>query len=98
MKKFKIDLPSILKILGFGPMVRKWLSERALHVPEAQIVDICIAASALPDATGQLVEVTPAQWRAVERAVAKAAGDGLILLTSGGKPTKNLDTTRTSHR
>ena len=67
MKKFKVDLPWLFTTLG----VRKWLTDRALHVPAAAL-ESCAAAAG----------VTPEQWRAVEATQATILYDGILIKVS----------------
>lgn len=66
MKVYRVAIPWILNQLG----VRKWMTERAIHVPEAVLESAATAAG-----------VSEIQWRAVEAVQAKMLYDGIVIIT-----------------
>jgi hypothetical protein len=62
MRRIKIDVPWFVKASG----VRKWMAERALHVPEADLAAVAASAG-----------VTPEQWRGMEASVVAMLYDGI---------------------
>lgn len=61
--KLKVAVPWILAQCG----LRKWLTERALRLPEAWLPTVCSVAG-----------VTPKQWRAMEATLVRLVYDGLV--------------------
>lgn len=59
----KIDVPWLLARTG----LRKWLTQRALHLPDAWLPTVCAAAG-----------VTPQQWRKMEATLVTLVYDGLV--------------------
>lgn len=58
----KISVPWLLAVSG----LRKWLTERACHIPDAWLPTVC-----------EVAGVTPAQWRRMEATLVKLVYDGL---------------------
>lgn len=79
MNRFKMSLPWLLERLG----ARKWLRERAIHLPESVLIDAGKAAAAIAwqmAKESRVPEPTPAMWwRAVEQVQAQALGDGIMM-------------------
>lgn len=74
MKRFKVAIPWLLAQLG----VRKWVTERLVHIPGAVIDSACAEASKHAG-----VEVTPEQWRAVEMVQASLLYEGILVAADG---------------
>lgn len=70
MERYKINVPWALKQLG----ARKWLSERALHMPERYIEGWCVMLSNLTGA-----DITPERWRQVEARLVQLLYDGIVI-------------------
>jgi hypothetical protein len=62
MRRIRISVPWLLGQLG----VRKWMAERALHVPEADLPYVAASAG-----------VTPEQWRGMEASLVAMLYDGI---------------------
>lgn len=63
--KIKVSVPWILQISG----LRKWLTGRACHIPEAWLPTVCAVAG-----------VTPQQWRNMEATLVALVYDGFTQL------------------
>lgn len=70
MERYKLSIPWALKQMG----VRKWLKERALHMPERYIDGWCVVLSNMTGA-----EITPARWRQVEERLVDLLYDGVLV-------------------
>lgn len=68
LERYKWAVPWLLAQFG----VRKWLAERALHMPEKYIGGWC---QYLSQVTG--AEITPDRWRSVEANMIALIYDGL---------------------
>lgn len=75
--KITLDVPWAMGRLG----VRKWLRERALHLPAALVPSAAARADQIARSMAQLAGVdTPTpemRWRAVEQTMAELFGDGI---------------------
>lgn len=74
MKRYKIVVPWLLSQLG----VRKWITERFVHIPESVLESAAREASLK---AGK--EITPSMWRAVESTQASMLYEGILVAVDG---------------
>lgn len=75
LERYKWAIPWLLAQLG----VRKWLSERALHMPERYVEGWCKRLSATLSTPDNPITITPYNWRQIEEQMAAMVYDGVLI-------------------
>lgn len=72
MELYKWSIPKLLAMFG----VRKWLKDRALHVPERYLAGWCAMLTRALD-----IQITPYRWRKIEARMMDLLYGGVLVET-----------------